>query len=302
MKFIDRRKMNLGESSFWRGVNAGDVVKLAGHIYADPKAYGSLAPWDRARAEAVAAGMSSSKAVVCGLSAASLWGLPVLSYRGPTELILPGNRKPSARSKWPKSVVYRSNYLPEQAITWHFGVRVTTLARTVIDSARWHSFAQALAIADGFMNREAQARRVLQDELGTIGHTKGVSRVRRVVNEARSKIGSAAESWARAQLLESDIQYASLLTQQDFMTKGERFVVDMVLDGWLVIEVDGAIKYSGSYGPEELVLAEQVRRERELVRLGLSVFRVDWGMLREGRFIPELRDYLARASRRPLYP
>lgn len=297
IKIYDHRRANLGEYGFWRDVNFGYKVKVFGHFYADKDSYLDLPPWERCRVRAFAAGLSVHEAVVMGLSAARLWDLPVLSSSGVVELTLPKERSTPAKSTWPRGTVYRSARLPEDSWLQFKRMRVTTKARTVIDVARWHCFADALAVADGFLREGESGRKLLWRELHKIGRAKGVAKARRVIKEARTKIESAAESWARAQILDSDLRFSKLVTQK----KISGWRVDMLIDDWLIVEVDGEKKYYEN-GSEYEISAKELKREKALKNLGYDVYRVGWAALESGRFIPGLTEFMERPSRRPLKP
>lgn len=297
IKLYDRRRANLGEYGFWRDVNFGYKVKVFGHYYADKGAYLDLPPWERDRVRAFAAGLSVHEAVVMGISAARLWDLPVLSQSSVVELTLPKERSTPAKSSWPQGTVYRSARLPEDSWIQFTRMRVTTKARTVIDVARWHSFAEALTVADGFLEEGESARKLLWRELHKIGRAKGVAKARRVVEQARTRIESAAESWARAQILDSELRFSKIETQKEI--RGWR--VDMLIDDWLVIEVDGENKYY-EYGSEYEISAKELKREKAIKNLGYDFYRVGWAALESGRFIPGLTEFIERPSRRPPKP
>ncbi|MDO5670319.1 MAG: hypothetical protein Q4G50_09965 [Corynebacterium sp.] len=55
---------------------------------------------------------------------------------------------------------------------------------------------------------------------------------------------------------------------------GKHYFVDILINGWLVLEIDGKSKYNGEYGedPEKVILDER-EREKALQNLGTTVLR-----------------------------
>lgn len=86
--------------------------------------------------------------------------------------------------------------------------------------------------------------------------------------------------------------------QKEIQAQGNDYFVDIVIDDWLIIEVDGDQKYLGDYGDSAAVVLAELKREKRLKNLGYEFLRVDWDMLRDNQFIPELNEYLTKPSRR----
>ncbi|QTH59384.1 hypothetical protein J5O04_11380 [Corynebacterium hindlerae] len=294
---LDHRSKNLGDYSFWRDIRTKNKIQIHGHIFADRDAFLALPPWERSRIRALACGYSSEIAVVCGLSAARLWKLPVIPHTTPTEMALPLKKRSPRKSVWPPRTVYRNAFLPTECIIRFTKFSVTTPARTVIDTARWHDFATSLAVADGFLRNHGTRKHLLR-ELDRIGRAKGSAQARRVIDSATPLSMNAAESWARAQILESHLRLSSLKVQAEIWAEGQQHFADLLINNWLIVEVDGDQKYSGRYGSELEITAEELRREKRLKNKGFEFLRVNWAMLQEQRFIPALVETLQRPSRR----
>lgn len=163
----------------------------------------------------------------------------------PKELTLPGNSQPPRKSSWPRHTRYRHAYLPAEAIKTFENFNVTTPARTVIDVARWHGFHVGLAVADGYLRRGGTIAS-LKHEVQRIGRAKGSAVARKVIDCASSKSESAAESWARAQIIEASLPFTMMELQKEIQAQGNDYFVDIVIDDWLIIEVDGDQKYLGA--------------------------------------------------------
>ncbi|MBF8186735.1 DUF559 domain-containing protein [Nonomuraea sp. K274] len=92
---------------------------------------------------------SVPQAVACRQTAAHLWGLDVLDVRDadwPIELTA------SAYLTLTGCVTYVAP-LPDEDVTEHRGVRITTMERTALDCARWLPRMEGVAILDQFARR-----------------------------------------------------------------------------------------------------------------------------------------------------
>lgn len=297
VSLTDLRAKNLSDYAFWHDVNTKRLVQVFGHFYADHVRFYELAPWDRSRLLALACGLSAYQATVVSLAAARLWGMDTLSMRSLPELCALSGTPPS-RSQWVGKCIYRHARLPESSVVRFKNLRVASPERAVIDTARWHSFAEALTVADSYLTAVPNKKK-LWAELDKIGRAKGSAQARRVIREACLGVDSAAESWARAQILDSDLPYKKLEVQRVVFVDDEKFYLDIVLDGFLVVEVDGNCKYQGD--PEEVsrTQSDELVREKKIKNKGFEVIRCSWAMLRDEQLIPELWEVYDRPSRRP---
>lgn len=295
---IDQRSKSLEELSFWQDVNSRRAIAVHGHFFADREQYYSLAPWERSRVRALAAGMSAHSAVVVSLAAARLWGMDTLAMHSGPELSMLAGKSVPPKKQWQNGCVYRCARLPASSVQQARKLRVATPERAVIDTARWHSFAEALTVADHYLTAVPHKKK-LWAELDKIGRAKGSARARRVIKESCFGIDSAAESWARAQILDSDLPFKKLEVQRGVYANGEKYFLDIVLDDFLVVEVDGRKKYRGTEDEVHRISSDELHREKQIKNKGYEVVRCDWTMLREGRLIPNLKEIYSRPSRRP---
>ncbi|QGU01002.1 hypothetical protein CKALI_00505 [Corynebacterium kalinowskii] len=295
---FDHRSKNLDDYAFWHELNTKRKTQVYGHFYANADQFHSLPPWEKSRVRALACGLSAHSAVVVSLAAARLWGMDTLAMYSFPELSPFAGKPAPSRSQWAKTCTYRYAKLPASSVVAFKNLRVATPERAVIDTARWHSFAEALTVADHYLTAVPHKKK-LWAELDKIGRAKGSARARRMIKEARFGIDSAAESWARAQILDSDLPYNKLETQREVYAKGEKFYLDIVLDDFLVIEVDGRKKYQGDEDEIHRISADELQREKQIKNKGYEVVRCDWAMLRDDQLIPTLREIYSRPSRRP---
>lgn len=139
------------------------------------------------------------------------------------------------------------------------GRRATSLLQTLRDCCRCLPLAQAVSVLDSAVR---QGRAEL-DELRALVPRSGrtVPAVQRAVSLVDPASQSVLESAARVLFVTNDV--ASVVSQVRIERVGW---VDLLLDGWLVIEVDG-------YAVHRERFAEDRRRDAELVRQGFGVLR-----------------------------
>ncbi len=137
--------------------------------------------------------------------------------------------------------------------------RATTLAQTLLDCARCLPAAQAVSVLDSALRQG----RVDPDELTALVPRTGrhASVVRQVVGLSDPQAQSVLESGMRVLLLLAGL--GAVASQVEVPRVGW---VDLVVQGWLVIEVDG-------YAVHRDRFREDRRRDAELVRLGYVVLR-----------------------------
>jgi len=276
----DLRTETLSSTEISEGIQSGRLVKLTAEIAIDKQYYHELPPWKKAEARAVAVGISADKAVVSGMAAARLWGVMLLGVEDVVDLHLPGRGRPGAKAGWINGARYRSAILPESQATTLGGVRVTVLLRALVDIARHESHFEAVAAIDSVRRKWPDVDEArLRKEVAAYGRFPGKRKFLRAVELSRPQIGSPWETKARLLLEESGItEIVSVETQVEFKDTitGKPYFVDILINGWLVLEVDGKSKYTGEYGdePEKVILNER-EREKALQNLGTTVLRTD---------------------------
>lgn len=196
--------------------------------------------------------------VACRQTAAHIWGLQVLpapEADWPVELIAPGHLV------IPGCVTYLAP-LPDEDITDHKGVRITTMERTALDCARWLPRMEAVAIVDQF------ARKGI--DLAALWHRPLNSwRLRDTLSLADRGAASPRESWLRVLLIDGGLPRPT--TQIRVALAEDRFAyLDM---GWEEFKV--AVEYDGRQ--HHTSAADQQRdadRREELRRRGWRVIAV----------------------------
>lgn len=254
-------------------------------------------PWERDRIRTLVIGAASPSAVLIGRSACRYWGFPLLSHEGDAELGYDNGRTIKSRKQWPPGVVYRRVTLPPTHVLHKDGLRVTTVERSVLDFCRWHSFRESLVVVEGYLRK--YPRRdiwLLEKKLAELGRSPGVGNCRRVLAYVSRKSHSAAESLAKALIIEGELG-SNRQQQVEVSGAGWRHFIDFVLDGWLAIEVDGDVKYSSDERELELTLLEERKREKRILNAGYTLLRFDWKQLNNGEFERQVREALENRAR-----
>ena len=164
--------------------------------------------------------------------------------------------------------------------------RATNLRQTLLDCARCLPLEQAVSVLDSALRQG----RVEPEELVALVPRSGpyVAKVAEVVGLTDPLAQSVLESGARVLLVTADL--GPVTSQVQFERVGW---VDLVVCGWLVIEVDGFAVHRERFN-------EDRRRDAELSRLGYVVLRFTYEdvLRRPGWVLEVVRDTL-RAGRPP---
>ncbi|WP_433202283.1 hypothetical protein ACQP1G_11935 [Nocardia sp. CA-107356] len=226
---------------------------------------------------AVAAGASSA-AVVSHVSAAIVHGLPEW-FIPLTRVHLTRNRRTGARIG-PRIVVHAALTEPDEVVP--IGeLRVTTVARTIIDLARTVPFEQAVVVGDAALRLGRTSRAELADQLMRATGRPGCPAARRVIEFLDGRSESPGESRSRVVLHTAGFPAPEL--QPTIVGAAGEFVarVDFLFPALGVIgEFDGMVEYrDGAHrSAESVVIADQIR-EDALRALGWMVVRWIWSDL-----------------------
>ncbi|MCZ2837076.1 type IV toxin-antitoxin system AbiEi family antitoxin domain-containing protein [Modestobacter sp. VKM Ac-2985] len=229
---------------------------------------------------AVTTTLDRPSAVLSGATAAWIWGLPrPRSVTSAVELTDP--------HRWRRGngwLMTRAS-LPDDEVTTRGAYRVTTAARTVIDTARSWSEVAAVAAIDAALLRGLTTATELAHVLARQSFVPGIPRAVRAVALADGR----AESWleTHGRLVFAALGLPPFVPQVELWVGGQ---LVKVVDGWypgsaLAIEFDGRVKYRRpAFGrtPEEELWRE--KRDGDLLRsLGIRFVRVVNADLAGGR-------------------
>jgi hypothetical protein len=211
---------------------------------------------------AVTTSLGRSSAVLSGVTAAWVWGLPRPSSAPPIVHLTDPHRWRRGRG-W---LMTRAG-LPDDEVTERGAYGVTTAARTVVDLARSWPEVHAVAAVDAALLRRLTSRAELDRVLDRRASVPGIPRSVRAVALADGRAESWLETWGR--LTFAALGLPPFRPQVELWVDG-RLV--KVVDGWyadaaLAIEFDGRVKYRRArYGrtPEDELWRE--KRNEDLLR------------------------------------
>ncbi|MDO5031039.1 endonuclease domain-containing protein [Corynebacterium sp.] len=261
-ELIDLRRLPNSDAR-WQKIHNGKMPTLA-WCYAMPgQVWYGLARWERDIARLYVHALTAPKAILLDKAAAMILGIPVLFETEKYSVTLESNAVGSkGRGHFFAYVRTKLN----REILEVEGVRVSSLGRTAIDIARRYGFAEGLVAMD-YVRSQRVGRERLDSMLGAMGRVKGIAQARRAVKESVSNSESPWESYARGLLIEANIPGVKRISTQ---FEVERYRADLAVNGWLLIEIDGNVKYR--YEPEE-VISEEHRRQKALLNKGYVVMR-----------------------------
>lgn len=225
--------------------------------------------------------------VVCHRTAAALWGLPRFTEAGPIHVSHPTSLPP------PEGVVTHQTSLGHRDIVLHQGVRVTTLARTLLDLAATEAPADVRAAVDFALAR----RRLSLDEFrALVIRSKGRRGVRLLRSMLRIFEGGDGPTESELEARVMDLIDAEGLPrprrQANLRVAGRWRRLDFVFPGTnVVIEADGFAWHANPISFEK-----DRERANALAARGFVVLHWTWQALNERG--PTLISELQRALER----
>jgi hypothetical protein len=236
--------------------------------------WGVLTPEQRHAAfvHATALCLGRDEPVFALTSAAAVWGLPrVEPWPDAVRVLVPEEQRGRGTS------LARPHVGRPTAGVEVLGVRLTSVARTVVDLARTGSLATAVAAADHALRHGLCTRRELDEEVDAVlPRVRGRVAARLAVQLADPLSMSPGESLSRVQMFLLNLPRPVLQDE----VYDEDGLVGYADFGWpgVVGEFDGRVKYrvgSGDDGdPEEVLWREKQREDR--LRRHRRVVRWTW--------------------------
>ncbi|TFV69004.1 hypothetical protein E4P39_21865 [Blastococcus sp. CT_GayMR19] len=227
-------------------------------------------------------------AVVSHQSAAVLLGLPLWGVQLDKVHV---TRRPPASSQTTGPLRCHVARLRDDEVAVVGGLRVTDVARTVLDLARSLPFEAGVVALDAALHEGVLARDLLERRLFDIAGTRGSRHAARVVGFADSRSESVGESRSRVILHELGLAPSTL--QFEVRTPAGAFVArtDVAWEADRVVgEFDGRMKYGRllrpGQDPGEAVFEEK-RREDAIRDEGWDVVRWTWTDLNDPQRLGE---------------
>ncbi|GAA3951756.1 hypothetical protein GCM10022231_06990 [Gordonia caeni] len=279
--------------TFDAAVRAGELVSVGRGTYVDAAQLKGQPEHQRSglkyRYRCIAVAASGSR-LLSHESAAALHGLAVLHPHRRAVHLTGDDDTGYAKNRL---VVVHAGPVAADDVVVIDGVRVTGLARTAVDVALTTDFPRALAVLDSALRQGIDADDLRQRLKAP---RKGVGTARRALEHADAGAANPGESWCRAQMI--DARFPVPVLQRVYrLNNGRTAEVDFDIDGKVVLEFDGLVKYGGTYlgtgqTPSAVLIAEKLR-EDGLRELGLDVVRAVWADLQEQTMLPRLARHLA---------
>ncbi len=257
----------LSSGGVQRALQAGRIAVVRYGAYTTPEFLTSVASerWKRhaldVRAALAAAG---GDAVASGPSSAALHGIDMF---GPVPT-MPIVVRPSflnGHGRLSRTTRARVARLPDSHLTLVGGWRATTLARSLVDIARWRDEKVVVVAGDSAL-RAGMDPVDLDRALADCARSPGIRRARRNLPFCDARAESPLESLTRLALMRGgfavpDLQYQIGPYRVDFCWPAQR----------IVLEVDGKLKYQD----QDDLFAEK-RREDWIRREGYTFHRAVW--------------------------
>ncbi|MHA7178095.1 type IV toxin-antitoxin system AbiEi family antitoxin domain-containing protein [Arthrobacter sp. Sr24] len=153
-------------------------------------------------------------------------------------------------------------------------IKLTGLARTVVQCATTATFEQAVIIGDSALHQGLELRE-LEELLDHAASGRGIRQARRVVAALNKLSESAGETKTRLILLDLPIEQPELQVSLD--TRRGKYRVDFL---WrsvrLILEFDGETKYFDYPKLTEQALLDERERENALIEEGWRFIRLTW--------------------------
>ncbi|SCX45512.1 Transcriptional regulator, AbiEi antitoxin, Type IV TA system [Klenkia marina] len=241
----DLQRAGVGDQEMRTRVARGEWVRLRRGAYVAAEVLAAASTQRRRHVIACSAALLTlgrAGAVVGGLSAAAVWGLPVPTAPDRDVVLL--DPAQSLRSTGLRVLM---TPLPPGSTTTHLDLRVTTLARTVADCARFEDLEVALVLADAARWDDRLTQADLTAVVEGMRGWRGAAAARCVADLCRAGVESPLETRVRLRLLEAGVAEPELLVT----IRAEGRVVEA--DGWwdaaaVVMECDGRVKYRDPWG------------------------------------------------------
>lgn len=295
-----------------RSTARGETVRLVRGVYVPRTVFGALQPWDRELLRVVAAATRGRvRQPLCGISAARVWGVPVLEdERVPVVDALGWDRRATRAAT---DVRYWATPDDRYRVVEHSGMLVTDLPRTVAELSVRSSFARAVGAIDWAIRvrRRAGEPATTRDEIRAAADAlclvRGRARLERALAFADGRAESVGESWMRVLIHQLGFEVPDL--QREYrMLDGRRFRTDF---WWpsirLAGEFDGRLKYRAGDvrgdNEAEKVVIEEKEREDAVRSTGDGMLRCVWRELRDPRLLRQKLEAagVPRRSRRPRF-
>ena len=290
------------DAELQRLCRSGDWIRLHPGSYIPAPALARLDTYEQHRLLVYAvAAKSAPDAVISHQSAAVLHGIDL--WNTPLDTVHLTRDRTRGGRRSPHRIVHASA-LPDGQVTLIDSIRVTTVARTVVDLARSLQYEAALVAGDYALHTLP----VTPDELDAVAESApthpGHCRARRVLSILDGRSESVGESRSRALFVREQLPIPALQANLYAATGTHLGRVDFLFEDLGVVgEFDGKVKYGrlvpDGQTPADVLWAEKVR-EDAIRATGWQVARWTWEDLRTpGTVSGRIRGAIERARQSP---
>lgn len=275
----DALRWGMSDNDLTRAVRSGRLSRPRRGVYALPRR--SETP-ERDHAHRVRAILRSRDSHAAGRSTLALAGLPLVNA-DLSVVVLCG----PGRERYRRGDVITYPMPPGESGLVVEGVPTVSLETAIFQTVARDSLTTAIVAADAALHRALVTWESLQRRRTSLGRL--APRGRQLLDAVDESSESPGESMMRLILIGLGHQ---VQTQVEIYTPEGLLVgrVDALVDGCIVMEFDGAMKYEGADGREALF--REKRREDALRALGYVVVRVTWADL----FTPGRLEAMVRAA------
>lgn len=252
-----------------------ELIKLRRGVYLQPDAEQQLDERDWVIAHHIAECKAlKGSSVLTRESAALMWDAPLT--RLPSYVHLASSQKDRGKYRNVKLHVTAASAI-ERAQPFD-DYRLLTPTDTVISCVRSLPIHETLIIANDFLKRDLCSPGLLSEQLHAV-RGKGNQKARRIARCLTPQLDSPLENIAYLVLTDSNVEPVNL---QMWLTasSGRRYRPDFC---WprvkLILEVDGMVKYNGTYGTAERRGAYEYQRQRDLEADGWRIVRTTYDEL-----------------------
>jgi hypothetical protein len=224
-------------------------------------------------------------------TAAVIYGLDLLGQKPPDLAV---TRPPGGSQKSRSGVHLHVSALPSEHVTVHGGLRLTSVARTVVDLARTSSFRSGVVVADSALRSKQTSKAELQSVVKDCVRWPGIGQARLVVEFSDGRSESALESISRVAFRDQKLPAPEL---QVWVGGDDGCVIGRADFLWrqyrTIGEADGALKYKD---PARAI--SQLRRDELLRAAGFEVVHFTWYQILHtpGQVAASLREAFRRGA------
>ena len=268
----DAGRAGVDRNALSRLIAAGGLVPLARGMYVARSLYDNSPPWSRFRVRSLAfTARCGPTAVAAEWSAAVLLGLPTVGLPPALPVALRPGESGRGSDRTPNGRVRRLMPAVARHVDRSGPVPVTSRALTAVDLAR------SLEITDAVIVLDAAARACgsiaeLRGAVAALAGYRGMTLVRAAMDLVDPRSESVLESRGRMAMILGGLP---IPLSNVWITDGPalRRVDHLFVDGALIVEADGAMKYDSGRA-SEIIRAEK-DREWRLRQMGFEVLRYD---------------------------